>query len=65
MPTDRYGLSLSTTSRTAGDAAVEGCAAKLTNYPGAIAALGDARRMPRGRHCGSARIPVAGLGALH
>src|SRR5712691_9277429 len=36
MLTDRYELPLSTTSFTARDAYVEGCAAKLTMYPGAI-----------------------------
>ena len=36
MLTDRYELPLSTTSSAARDAYVEGCAAKLTMYPGAI-----------------------------
>src|SRR3954468_22067469 len=39
MLTDRYGLSLSTTSDAARDAYVEGCQVKLTMYPGAIAAF--------------------------
>jgi Flp pilus assembly protein TadD len=39
MLTDRYGLLLSTTSSAARDAYVEGCAAKLTMYPGAIEAF--------------------------
>jgi hypothetical protein len=39
MLTDRYGLFLSTTSSAARDAYLEGCAAKLTMYPGAIAAF--------------------------
>ena len=39
MLTDQYGLLLSTTSATARDAYVEGCEAKLTMYPGAIAAF--------------------------
>src|SRR3954465_7045343 len=39
MLTDRYGLSLSTTSDAARDAYVEGCQAKLTMYPGAIEAF--------------------------
>jgi Tfp pilus assembly protein PilF len=39
MLTDRYDLPLSTTSSGARDAYVEGCAAKLTMYPGAIAAF--------------------------
>jgi Tfp pilus assembly protein PilF len=39
MLTDRYGLFLSTTSSTAREAYVEGCAAKLTMYPGAIEAF--------------------------
>ena len=39
MLTDRYGLPLSTTSPAARDAYVEGCAAKLTMYPGAIEAF--------------------------
>ena len=37
--TDRYGLTLSTTDLAARDAYVEGCAAKLTMYPGAIEAF--------------------------
>src|SRR5215470_5918078 len=37
MLTDQYGLLLSTTSAAARDAYVEGCEAKLTMYPGAIA----------------------------
>src|SRR6266851_3213123 len=36
MLTDRYELPLSTASPAARDAYVEGCAAKLTMYPGAI-----------------------------
>src|SRR5467141_2522593 len=36
MLTDRYELPLSTASSAARDAYVEGCAAKLTMYPGAI-----------------------------
>ena len=36
MLTDRYELPLSTASAVARDAYVEGCAAKLTMYPGAI-----------------------------
>src|SRR5260370_1289986 len=36
MLTDRYELPLSTESPAARDAYVEGCAAKLTMYPGAI-----------------------------
>src|SRR6202162_1722123 len=36
MLTDRYNLPLSTASSAARDAYVEGCAAKLTMYPGAI-----------------------------
>jgi tetratricopeptide (TPR) repeat protein len=36
MLTDRYELALSTASSAARDAYVEGCAAKLTMYPGAI-----------------------------
>ena len=39
MVTDRYGLLLSTTSSAARDAYIEGCAAKLTMYPGAIEAF--------------------------
>src|SRR3954451_4771467 len=39
MLTDRYGLALSTTSPAARDAYDEGVAAKLTMYPGAIAAF--------------------------
>jgi tetratricopeptide (TPR) repeat protein len=39
MLTDRYGLLLSTISPGARDAYVEGCAAKLTMYPGAIEAF--------------------------
>ena len=39
MLTDRYGLSISTTSSAARDAYVEGCEAKLTMYPGAIEAF--------------------------
>jgi tetratricopeptide (TPR) repeat protein len=39
MLTDQYGLVLSTTSSAARDAYVEGCAAKLTMYPGAIEAF--------------------------
>lgn len=39
MLTDRYDLPLSTASSEACDAYVEGCAAKLTMYPGAIAAF--------------------------
>ena len=39
MLTDRHGLPLTTTSRTARDAYVDGCQAKLTMYPGAIEAF--------------------------
>jgi len=39
MLTDRYELPLSTTSTAAREAYLEGCAAKLTMYPGAIAAF--------------------------
>jgi tetratricopeptide (TPR) repeat protein len=39
MLMDRYDLPLSTASATARDAYVEGCAAKLTMYPGAIEAF--------------------------
>jgi tetratricopeptide (TPR) repeat protein len=39
MLTDRYELPLSTALSAARDAYVEGCAAKLTMYPGAIAAF--------------------------
>ena len=39
MLTDRYELALSTASAAARDAYVEGCAAKLTMYPGAIEGL--------------------------
>src|ERR1700722_16577706 len=39
MLADQYGLPLSTASATARDAYLEGCAAKLTMYPGAIAAF--------------------------
>src|SRR3954452_24449138 len=39
MLTDRYGLLLSTTSPEARDAYDEGVAAKLTMYPGAVAAF--------------------------
>jgi len=39
MLTDRYDLPLSTTSSAARDAYIEGCAAKLTMYPGAIEAF--------------------------
>jgi len=39
MLKDGYGLVLSTTSSAARDAYVEGCAAKLTMYPGAIEAF--------------------------
>jgi len=39
MLTDGYGLPVSTDSAAARDAYVAGCAAKLTNYPGAIEAL--------------------------
>ncbi len=42
MLTDRYDLRLSTTSSSARDAYVQGCAAKLTMYPGAIEAFGRA-----------------------
>src|SRR5215469_5462471 len=39
MLTDQYGLLLSTTSAAARDAYVEGCDAKLTMYPGGVAAF--------------------------
>jgi hypothetical protein len=39
MLTDRYDLSVSTASPAARDAYVEGCAAKLTMYPGALDAF--------------------------
>src|SRR5437879_5201763 len=39
MPTDRYGLVLSTTSSVARDAYLAGCDAKLTMHPGAIEAF--------------------------
>ena len=39
MLTDGYGLLVSTTSAAARDAYVEGCAAKLTMYPGAVDAF--------------------------
>ena len=39
MLTDRHGLSLTTASPAARDAYVEGCAAKLTMYPGAVEAF--------------------------
>ncbi|HZT89383.1 MAG TPA: tetratricopeptide repeat protein [Stellaceae bacterium] len=39
MLTDAYGLGLSTVSPAARDAYVEGCAAKLTMYPGAVEAF--------------------------
>ncbi|MFI4947460.1 MAG: hypothetical protein ACHQC9_01500 [Alphaproteobacteria bacterium] len=39
MLTDRYELPLSTASSAARDAYIEGCAAKLTMYPGAIEAF--------------------------
>ena len=39
MLTDRYDLPLSTASAAARDAYVEGCAAKLTMYPGALEAF--------------------------
>jgi tetratricopeptide (TPR) repeat protein len=39
MLTDRYDLPLSTASSAARDAYVAGCAAKLTMYPGAVAAF--------------------------
>src|SRR5215472_4071127 len=39
MLTDGYGLPVSTDSSAARDAYVAGCAAKLTNYPGAIEAF--------------------------
>jgi len=39
MLTDRYGLSLSTSSSRAREAYVEGCEAKLTMYPGTIGAF--------------------------
>src|SRR5579884_877542 len=39
MLTDRYELPISTVSAAARDAYIEGCAAKLTMYPGAIAAF--------------------------
>ncbi len=39
MLPDQYGLPLSTTSLTARDAYLEGCAIKLTMYPGAIPAF--------------------------
>src|ERR1700722_14067399 len=39
MLTDRYDLPLSTTSPAARDAYVEGCAAKLTMWPGALEAF--------------------------
>ena len=42
MLPDQYGLRLSTTSNAARDAYLEGCAAKLTMYPGAIAAFDQA-----------------------
>src|ERR1700678_2860732 len=42
MLTDHYDLSLSTTSSRARDAYVQGCAAKLTMYPGAIEAFNRA-----------------------
>jgi hypothetical protein len=44
MLTDRYDLALSTASSAARDAYVQGCAAKLTMYPGAIEAFDRARR---------------------
>ncbi|MBV9551341.1 MAG: tetratricopeptide repeat protein [Alphaproteobacteria bacterium] len=42
MPTDLYGLPVSTASSAACDAYVRGCQAKLTNYPGTIAAFDEA-----------------------
>jgi tetratricopeptide (TPR) repeat protein len=39
MLTDRYDLPLSTSSQAARDAYIEGCASKLTMYPGAIEAF--------------------------
>jgi Flp pilus assembly protein TadD len=39
MSSDRYGLPLSTVSSAARDAYAAGCAAKLTMYPGAVAAF--------------------------
>jgi Tfp pilus assembly protein PilF len=39
MLTDRYDLPLTTTSQTARDAYVQGCAAKLTMHPGALEAF--------------------------
>jgi len=45
MLTDRYELPVSTASSAARDAYVEGCAAKLTMYPGAI--KGFDRAIPR------------------
>ena len=44
MLTDRYDQGLSTASPAARDAYVEGCAAKLTMYPGAIEAFDRAIR---------------------
>lgn len=65
MLTDRYGLSLSTSSVAARDAYVEGCEAKLTMHPGAIEAFdraiaedpGFASLMPpEHTHCWSAAM---------
>jgi tetratricopeptide (TPR) repeat protein len=48
MLADSHGLSLSTASSAARDAYVEGCAAKLTMYPGALEAFDRALAADRG-----------------
>lgn len=58
MPTDRYGLAVSTASAAARDAYVEGCDLLLTVYPGAAAAFGRAIAADAGfalAHIGHAR----------
>ena len=56
MPTDRYGLALSTASSEARDAYVEGAELVLTLYPGAAAAR------PAPHSGGRSRGGVAALG---
>ena len=79
MLPDQYGLPLSTSSSTARDAYLEGCAAKLTMYPGAIEAFDraidadptspsptppSARPAGTRRRCGRARVAIAAATAL-
>src|SRR5450755_1647227 len=58
MPTDRYGLALSTASSAASDAYIEACDLVLTHYPGAVAAFDRAIAADPGfalAHVGRAR----------